>query len=139
MRLRTLTLWSRIGADGGLKIPTERVAKFSAMHPGKSVLVRVQVQPIEPTARMTNYFFGYVVKEMRNAYESLGESLTEAQTYDKIRKNCPLFLEEKRENGSWKVRAKEWEELSVEEAVEVISWVQRWASMEFQWVIDDAQ
>lgn len=109
------------------------------MHKGRSILVRIEVQSIEPTERMTNFFFGYVVKEMRRAYESLGEMLTEQQTYDKIRENCPIFLEEKRENGSWRVRAKEWEELSIEEAVEAISWVQRWASENFQWVIDDAQ
>lgn len=107
------------------------------MHKGRSLLVRLEVQSIEPTERMTNYFFGYVVKEMRNAYENLGESLTEAQTYDKIRSNCPVFLEEKREKGAWKTRGKEWEELSVEEAVEAIAWIQRWASMEFGWIIDD--
>jgi hypothetical protein len=107
------------------------------MHKGRSLLVRLEVQSIEPTERMTNYFFGYVVKEMRNAYENLGESLTEAQTYDKIRANCPVFLEEKREKGEWKTRGKEWEELSVEEAVEAIAWIQRWASMEFGWIIDD--
>lgn len=138
MRLRTLILWTRIGERGGLKIPADRVARFSALHKGRSVLIRMEVQSIEPTERMTNYFFGYVVKEMRRAFDSIGESLTEEQTYNKIRENCPVFLEEKRENGSWKVRAKEWEELSVEEAVEAISWIQRWASMEFEWVIDDA-
>ena len=138
MRLRTLILWTRIGERGGLKIPADRVARFSTLHKGRSVLIRMEVQSIEPTERMTNYFFGYVVKEMRRAFDSIGESLTEEQTYNKIRENCPVFLEEKRENGSWKVRAKEWEELSVEEAVEAISWIQRWASMEFEWVIDDA-
>ena len=139
MRLSSLTLWSRINADGELKIPVERLAKFSAMHPNKGVVIRIQVQSIEPTERMTNYFFGYVVKEMGRAYESIGESLTNAQVYDRIRQNCPVFLEEKREKGVWKARAKDWEELSIEEAVEAISWVQRWASIEFQWVIDDAQ
>ena len=78
------------------------------MHKGRSLLVRLEVQSIEPTERMTNYFFGYVVKEMRNAYENLGESLTEAQTYDTIRANSPA-----------------------------IAWIQRWASMEFGWIIDD--
>lgn len=139
MRLNKLILWSRIGERGGLSLPRDRIAQFSSMHKGRSILVRIEVQSIEPTERMTNFFFGYVVKEMRRAYESLGEMLTEQQTYDKIRENCPIFLEEKRENGSWRVRAKEWEELSIEEAVEAISWVQRWASENFQWVIDDAQ
>lgn len=139
MRLRTITLWSRIDANGELKIPVEKLSAFTAMHPRKGVVIRIQVQSIEPTERMTNYFFGYVVKEMARAYESIGESLTNAQTYDKIRENCPIFLEEIRENGHWRTRAKEWEELSIEEAVEAISWVQRWASIEFQWVIDDAQ
>lgn len=138
MRLRTLILWTRIGERGGLKIPADRVTQFASMHKGKSVLIRMEIQSIEPTERMTNYFFGYVVKEMRRAYDSLGESLTDEQTYNKIRENCPVFLEEKRENGAWKTRAKEWEELSIEEAVEAISWIQRWASMEFEWVIDDA-
>lgn len=138
MRLKSLILWTRIGDRGGLKIPTDRVTQFASMHKGRSLLIRMEVQSLEPTERMTNYFFGYVVKEMRWAFDSIGECLTDKETYDKIRWNCPLFLEEKRENGEWKTRAKEWEELSVEEAVEAISWIQRWASMEFQWVIDDA-
>lgn len=137
MRLKTLIIWTRIGERGGIKLPSDRISTFASMHKGKSLLVRYEVQSIEPTERMTNYFFGYVVKEMREAYESIGESLTNAQAYDKIRENCHVFLEEKRENGEWKVRVKEWEELSVEEAVEAIAWVQRWASIEFNWVIDD--
>ena len=136
MRLRSLIVWARIGERGGLKIP-DRVSQFASMHKGRSVLIRVEVQSLEPTERMTNYFFGYVVKEMRRAYESIGECLSEQETYDRIRSNCPLFLEEKREKGEWKTRVMEWEDLSIEEAVEAISWIQRWASMEFQWIIDD--
>ena len=88
---------------------------------------------------MTNFFFGYVVKEMRNAFESLGNDYTEEQTYNEIRRNCPLFFEEKRIKGVWRRREKEWEDLDCAEAVAAIEWIQRWASIEFKWVIEDAK
>lgn len=137
MRVRSKTLFGRIDAHGELKIHADALADFAKLHKGAAVKIRVEVVPNEPTERMTNYFFGYVVKEMRQALISVGNDFNEQETYDVIRKNCPVFFEEKRENGEWKRVAKEWEELDTAEAVEAIAWIQRWASTEFYWVIDD--
>lgn len=138
MRIRRITFWRRIGIDGNLYLG-ERLAEFCAMYKGKPAIVRVSVQSEEPSEKLTNYFFGYVVKELQRAMHENGEDMREAQVYDRIRTECPLFLEEKRENGKWKTRAKEWEELDVAEAVEVVAWVQRWASENYFWIIDDPE
>lgn len=135
MRVRSKTIFARIGDGGELNLSA--LAPFLKLHRGSSVIVKVDVAPLEPTERMTNFFFGYVVKEMRLAYDSLGSDYTEEQTYDQIRANCPVFFEEIRENGEWKRKEKEWEDLDTAEAVEAIAWIQRWAATEFQWIIDD--
>ena len=139
MRLRRKTLWGRVGKNGAIEAHWNELEAFCRLHPNKAIVLRVEIQPTEPSEKLTNYWFGYVVKEMQRAMYESGYDYSEAQTYDAIRKNCPLFLEEKRENGVWKVRAKEWEELDIAEAVEVIAWTQRWASEEFYWIIDDPQ
>lgn len=137
MRLRNKTLFGRIDERGVLKIPVEAMEDFCRLHPGRAVILRLEVQSVPPSQRLTNYFFGYIVKEMRQAFATTGNDYSEEQTYDQIRANCPLFWEEKRENSSWKRRAKEWEELDSSEAVEAIAWIQRWASTEFFWIIED--
>lgn len=137
MRLRRKVLWGKIGKKGEMIVHWDEAEAFCRLHPDKNLIIRLEIQPTEPTEKLQNYWFGYVVKEMQRAMYESGEDLTEAQVYDRIRKNCPCFLEEKRENGVWKVRAKEWEELDSAEVVEAIAWVQRWASEEFYWIIDD--
>lgn len=137
MRLRNRTLFGRIDASGALKIPTAPLEDFCKSHPDRAVIVRLEVQTITPSQRLTNYFFGYVVKEMRQAFATQGNDYSEEQTYDAIRAQCPVFWEEKRENRSWKRRAKEWEDMDSAEAVEAIAWIQRWASSEFYWIIED--
>lgn len=137
MRVRSKTLFGRIDARGELKIHSDALTDFARLHKGAAVKIRVEIVPNEPTERLTNYFFGYVVKEMRQAFISVGNDFNEQETYDEIRKNCPVFFEEKRENGEWKRVEKEWEELDTAEAVEAIAWIQRWASTEMYWIIDD--
>lgn len=137
MRLRRKTLWGRIDKNGTPNVHWNELEDFCKLHPNKAIIVRVEVQATEPSEKLKNYWFGYVVKEMQRAFYDLGYNYSEARTYDEIRKNCPLFLEEKRENGEWKTRVKEWEELDVAEAVDIIAWTQRWASEEFFWIIDD--
>ena len=136
MRLRRKVLWGKVDAKGELKINMDDLRNFCRMHPNRSVAVRVEVQGIEPTERLKNYWFGYVVKEMQRAMYEGGNDLTEEQTYNEIRRSCPLFVEEKYE-GSWKKRLKEWGELDKAEVVEIVAWTQRWASENFNWVIDD--
>lgn len=139
MRLRTKLLFGRTDKGGHLKIREGELEAFCKLHPDKAVTIRLEVQATSPSARLTNYFFGYVVKEMRQAFFSQGEDIGEADTYEAIRRHCPHFWEEKREKGVWKWRAKEWEELDSTEAVDAIAWIQRWASTEFYWVIEDPQ
>ena len=137
MRVRTKIIFGRIDGKGVLKIHLDPLADLCKLHPNAAIKLRAEIVPMEPTERMTNFFFGYVVKEMRLAFDSVGCDYTDEQTYDQIRANCPMFFEEIRENGEWKRRAKEWEDLDIAEAVEAIAWIQRWAATEFQWIIDD--
>lgn len=137
MRLRTKILFGRTDKNGRLKIHEEELEAFCRLHPNKAIVVRLEAYATPPSTRLTNYFFGYVVKELRQALFVKGEDLSEAQTYDLIRSICPHFLEETREKGAWKTRAKEWEELDSTEAVDTIAWIQRWASEELYWIIED--
>lgn len=138
MRVRRITLWRRIGRKGEFSLG-EKAEEFFRLHADSPVLVRIEIQPAEPTERLSNYFFGYVVKTLQRAIYEGGENVTESQVYDRIRRECPLFLEEKREKGRWKTRAKEWEELDVAEAVEIVAWVQQWAAENFYCIIDDPE
>lgn len=139
MRVRRKTLWGKIDKKGELQAYMGEVEAFLKMHPDKNVLIRYEIQPISPSQKMTNYFFGYIVKTLQRAIYDADSSLTERQTYDLIRDNCPVFLEEKRENGEWKVRRKDWEELDSAEAVEAIAFIQQWAAENYYCILDDAE
>lgn len=137
MRIRRKTLYGKIDGKGRLGFSQAVLDDFCRLFPNKNVIIRVEPQPEEPSEKLTNYFFGYIVKEMQSAMYESWELTSEEKVYNEIRRNCPLFLEEKRENGKWETRVKEWEELDLAEAVEVVSWVQQWAAEEFNWIIDD--
>lgn len=137
MRIRSKTIFTRINKNGELSPFTLDVLEFLRLHANKNVIIRIDLQPTTPSERLTNFFFGYIVREMQNAVMEQGEHLSKEGTYNFIRKNCPLFLKEERKNGEWKVMLKEWEELDSAEAVEVIAWIQQWASENFGIILDD--
>lgn len=93
--------------------------------------------PIEPSEKTTNYFFGYLIPELQNAFLEQGEHLSKEQTYDKIRSLCPLFKKEERQNGEWRVTLKEFEELDQAESNEVIDWLYQWAAENLYLILDN--
>ena len=139
MRIRSKVLTGRIDPNGNANLNWAGMEDFFHLHRGEGVIVRVCLVPKEPSERLTNYFFGYVVKEMRNAYYEVGYEFSDSQAYDEIRKVCPMFFEEIRENGKWIRRAKEWEELDISEAVNAVAWIQRYASENLHYIIEDPQ
>ena len=113
------------------------VQDFLASHKGKPVIMRLEIQPSEPSERTKNYFFGYCVPEAQNAFMSeYGEHLTKEQTYDKIRELCPLFKRQERENGKWRTTYLEFEDLAQEEANDAIEWLSRFLAEEFSCILD---
>lgn len=141
MRVRAKTMVGRINEHGEILGSWGMVQDFCNLHKGKAVIVRVELQPIEPSEKTRNYFFGYCVPEMQGAFmTAYGEHLTREQTYNRIRDLCPLFSEQERlADGAWKTRLKEFEELDQAEANEVIEWLFQFAAENFSLVLDSPQ
>lgn len=139
MRVRSKTIVGRIGPRGELNAPWDVMAEFLSLHKGKAVILRAEIQPVEATEKTRNYFFGYVLPEIQNAFMEQGEHLTKAQTYDRLRDWCPLFHEEKRENGKWRDHVKEFEELDQAQVNEVIDWLFQFSAENLNLILDNPQ
>lgn len=140
MRVRKKTAIGRIGANGVLSLPWDSFNEFCNQHRGKVAIVRIEIQPTEPSEKTANYYFGYIVPTMQSVfYEVYGERWTKSQTDQKIRELCPLFYEETRENGKWRARLKEFEELDQAEINDAISWLFQFAAENFNVVLQDAE
>ena len=138
MRLRNKTVIGRIDEQGKISAPWKPLEEFLSLHKGKAVMIRYSIMPEEASEKTENYFFGYVVQEIRNAFMvEYGEHLTKGETYDRIRKECPLFYKEERVDGKWKVRLREFEELDQAEVNEVIEWCFQYAAENLSCVLQN--
>jgi hypothetical protein len=136
MRVRNKTLMGRIGENGELNLHWDALKEFLSSHKGKVAIVRVELMAVEPTEKTRNYFFGYIIPELKNAFMENGEHLTKEETYNKIRGLCPLFIREDRVEGKWKRRIVEFEELDQAECNEIIDWTIQWAAENLFFVLD---
>lgn len=137
MRIRRKTIAGRIGPNGEIQASWNMLQDFCNGHKGKAVIVRVDIQPVEPTERTKNYFFGYVLPELQNALMSeYGEHLSKEQVYNQIRQLCPLFREQERVGTEWKTRVREFEELDQAEAGDAIDWIVQFAAENLNWIIE---
>lgn len=128
MRVRSKVFAVRLGEHGEIIAHWDKVGEFCGQHKGKAAFMRIELQPTEPSEKTKNYFYGYIVPELRNAFMENGEHLTKEQTYNRIREICPLFSEQTRENGQWRTHLKEFEDLDQAEANEVIDFLFQWAA-----------
>lgn len=139
MRLRRKSLVGKIDSKGELKAPWNTLYDFCTMHKDRAVIIRAEIMPKEPSEKVQAYYFGYIIPEFQDAImQAYGERLTKSQTDEWIRCQCPLFIEETRENGRWRKRIREFEELDPAEANEAIEWMFQFASENLNLVIDDA-
>ena len=137
MRVRRKTFVGRIGEHGEILCSWNVVQDFCTSHKGKPVILRLEIQPSEPSERTKNYFFGYCIPEAQNAFMSeYGEHLTKEQTYDKIRQLFPLFQKQERENGKWRTTYLDFEDLDQAEANDAIEWLSRFLAEEFSCILD---
>ena len=92
MRVRRKTFVGRIGEHGEILCSWNVVQDFCTSHKGKPVILRLEIQPSEPSERTKNYFFGYCIPEAQNAFMSeYGEHLTKEQTYARIAEDVKNF------------------------------------------------
>lgn len=140
MRVRGRTFVGRIEKGGEIVAHWDAIRDFLSSHVGSSVFLRFDIQPKEASERTKNYFFGYIIPEMRSVFHrEYGEWLTEEGTYDAIRRVCPLFIKEERKDGKWVKRYREWEEMDQSETNEAIDWIYQWAAEQFSKVLDYPQ
>lgn len=138
MRVRRKTIVGLIDERGEIIAPWDAMREFCALHRGKRVIFRADIQPTEPSERTRNYFFGYCLPEIQAAYMTeYGEHLTREQTYDRIRGLCPLFSSEERVEGKWRTTIKEFEELDQAEANEAIEWLFQYCAENLSLILDD--
>lgn len=109
------------------------------MHKGRAVIIRAEILPVEPSEKLTNYVFGYLVPEVQQIFHDNGLDFNKRETFSALCHYAPVLQDETYENGKWKVRHKEWEELDSAEAVEFVAWAQRWIAENFYCVLDDPQ
>ena len=137
MRLRRKTIVGKITPTGELNAPWQVLMDFCSMHKDRGIILRAEILSKEPSEKTCAYFWGYVIDEIRNALmQEYGERFTKEQTYDWIRKQCSLFYAEERIEGKWKVRIKEFEELSQEEANEAIDDIIQFCAENLSLIID---
>ena len=139
MRVRNKTIIGRVDSNGELSAPFDALRTFFALHKDGRVIIRAELMPREPSERLTNYVFGYLVPEVRNAYYESGVEYTKQETFDELRRNCPIFVEETQDGGKYKARLREWGEVDSAEAVEFVAWAQRYASENLGLILDDPQ
>ena len=65
MRIKKKTLVGRIDDKGNLIAPLQLLGDFCNLNKGRSVIIRIEVQPQEASEKLRNYVFGYVVPEMQ--------------------------------------------------------------------------
>lgn len=139
MRLRRKTIVGKIDSKGDLNAPWQVLQDFCSMHKDRGIILRAEILSKEPSEKVKAYYFGYILGEVREALmQTYGERFTKSQTDEWLRKQCPLFIEETREKGEWKVRLKEFEELDPAEANEAIEWIFQFASENLNLILDDA-
>lgn len=115
----------------------EALEDFCSLHKGKGIILRAEILAVEPSDKVTNYFFGYVVPEMQGMLmQEYGERYTKEQTYEWMKRQCPLFAREERADGRWRVGYKDFEELDSAEANEVIEWAVQYAAENFYQILD---
>ena len=137
MRVRNKTLMGRIGKNGELNLHWDALKEFLSSHKGKVAIVRVELMAVEPTEKTRNYYFGYIVPEMQTAIMEAGEHKSKEETDLFLRCSCPICYEEKRENGRWVRRVKEFEELDQCECGEFIDFIKQFAAENYYKIIDD--
>lgn len=138
MRLRRKTIVGKINSKGELNAPWQVLQDFCSMHRDCGVIIRAELMPKEASDKTKAYFFGYIINELREIlWQTYGERYTKEQTYDWIRKQCPLFIHEEREKGEWRVRLKEFEELDSAEAVEVVDWIMQYVAENFNEILEE--
>ena len=138
MRVRRKTIYGKITSKGELQAYRGELDEFCKLHPDRGVIIRVEIQPKEPSERTANYYFGYIVPEMQNVFMSEGgEHLSKAETDFRLRENCPICIEETRENGKWRKSVKDFEMLDQAEANEFIEWIFQWASENYYKILDN--
>lgn len=139
MRLRRKTIVCRIDEDGEPHGAWNVLWDFFSMHKGKGVIIRAEIVAKEPSEKVKAYYFGYIIPEVQDAImQAYGERYTKSQTDEWLRSQCPLFIEETRENGVWKKRVKEIEELDSSEMNEAIEWIFQFVSENLNLILDDA-
>ena len=139
MRVKRKTIVGKINAKGELSAPWDILKYFCNLNKERAVIIRVEIQPKEPSEKLRNFVFGYAIPEMQRVFHDNGEDYTKAKTFEVLKAQCPVFLDEHYEEDGWHTRVKEWEELDSAEAVEFVAWLQRFAAENYYEIIQDPE
>lgn len=124
MRVRRKVAIGQIDKKGNLDFYKGELEAFCKMHPNSAVTIEVKILPKNPSDKLTNYYYGYVVKEMASAIYESGERMTDEEVDAFLKANCPL-------------RVDKFELLDSAEQVEFVAWLQQWAAENYYKIIDD--
>ena len=136
MRVVRKTLYGKTDGKGNLHCYFWELEEFCKLHPNRGIIIRAEIQPIEPTERTKNYYYGYCVPEMQAAMLMSGERLTREQVDAELRKNCPICIEDRKEQGHWHRRVKELDEMDQAEVNEFIEWLYQYAAENYNKILE---
>lgn len=139
MRIQKKTLTKRISPKGELKISSPDLDEFARQHPGRSVVVRVELLPIPPSQKSFAYYWKVVVPEMQRAFYEKGYILTLEATEKVLRQISPVMQDEKWDNGVLRKRTKELDEIDAAELNEMIEYLKIYAAENLDCYIEEPE
>ena len=115
-----------INAKGELGLYNKAELKqFTKQNPNTKVIVTVRIYPENSTEAMKGRYYHKILNEFVEGLKYLGDIYTKEQTDEKLRALCPITREEKWTGEIWDIRIKEISELSNQEFIEYLEWLDR--------------
>lgn len=139
MRIQRKTLTKRITPSGELRISSPELEEFARQHPGRSVVIRVELLPIPPSQKSFAYYWKVVVPEMQRAFYEKGYVLTMEATEKALRQISPVMQDARWEDGKLRTRTKELDEIDAAELNEMIEYLKIYAAENLDCYIEEPE
>ncbi len=119
----------------------DEMMNFFGKFPGSNAIMSAVVFPGNGSKSLIGYYMKKIVPDFQNIFKKVdGEYLSLKSTDEKLRKMCPIMLEEidKEESGGFDlVRVKSVYELNRIELVEFVEFVKMLAGTEYDYFIEN--
>ena len=120
----------RVGSDGKLHLPMERLSQFFRQHKGERILLKVEVLTKGTSEAMRGYYWNYIIPTIRKALYETGERMSEMAT--------EKFLRELPDSVCWKDgECRQFGDMPKSDQIEFIEFLRQYASENLYVFIED--